>query len=460
MNARHVAWNILRDVDENDAYANLVTPAALRQARLSRSDAGFVTELVYGTLRMRGLYDAVIAAAAGRDTTDIEPAVLDVLRMGAHQWLELHTPAHAAVSETVNLARSAHLARTAGFVNAVMRRITERERDEWLDIVSHGAQNEGDRLAVRYSHPRWVVDELAEALTARGHGADIEDLLTADNTPAMVSLVDLAAARTSTSGGADVRPESWGDEIEPDVRSPFSLTLTSGDPGVIVKKSRGLVRVQDVGSQLAALALWDAREVLSNEAWLDVCAGPGGKAALLAALAERSGAHLVANEMSEHRAELVRQALAPFANSSVSVSDGRAYAVSPEKFDRVLVDAPCSGLGALRRRPEARWRRTPEDVIELVALQEQLLAAACHVVAPGGLLAYVTCTPSVSETTGVLDAVMSDRNDFTPVPVAPIIRRVTRGVISPSDSDNCVQLWPHLDGTDAMFISLFVRSAK
>ena len=460
MNARRVAWNILRDVDENDAYANLVTPAALREARLSRSDAGFVTELVYGTLRMSGLYDAVIAAAAGRSITDIEPAVLDVLRLGAHQWLELNTPAHAAVSETVNLARSAHLARTAGFVNAVMRRITERGRDEWLDVVSSGTRDENDRLAVRYSHPGWVVDELAEALTARGHGTDIEELLAADNTPATVSLVDLTTARSTQSPERGGHPESWGDQIEPDVRTPFSLAMMGGDPGVVVKQSRGLVRVQDVGSQLAALALWEAREVVADESWLDLCAGPGGKAALLAALAERSGVHLLANEMSEHRAQLVRQAVAPFPDTTVSVSDGRSYSVSPQRFDRVLVDAPCSGLGALRRRPEARWRRTPEDVVELVALQEQLLAAACHVVAPGGLLAYVTCTPSVAETTGVLESVMGGRSDFVPVPVAPIIRRITRGVISPNDDVDFVQLWPHTDGTDAMFISLFARSAK
>lgn len=460
MNARRVAWQILRDIDENNAYANLVTPAALREARLSRSDAGFVTELVYGTLRMRGLYDAVISAASGRSVTDIDPAVLDVLRLGAHQWLELNTPAHAAVSETVNLARSAHLARTAGFVNAVMRRITEQKRTDWLDRVSAGVMSESDRLAVRYSHPRWVVDELAEALSARGHGTDIEELLTADNTPATVSLVDLAAARAPTLPEGDVHPESWGDQVEPDERTPFSLALESGDPGVIVKKSRGLVRVQDVGSQLAALVLWDAREATADETWLDVCAGPGGKAALLSALAERSGAHVVANEMSEHRANLVRQAVLPFADTTVSVSDGRAYSSSEQRFDRVLVDAPCSGLGALRRRPEARWRRTPEDVTDLVVLQEQLLTAACHVVAPGGLLAYVTCTPSVSETTGVLDTVMKGRSDFVPVLVAPIIRRITGGVISPSDDHDFVQLWPHLDATDAMFISLFARSAK
>ena len=136
MNARRVAWDVLRDVHENDAYANLVTPAALREARLSRSDSGFVTELVYGTLRMQGLYDAVIAAAAGRDVVQIDEDVLDVLRLGAHQWLHLHTPAHAAVSETVNLAKSVRLGRSAGFVNAVMRRITERGIAEWIDRVA------------------------------------------------------------------------------------------------------------------------------------------------------------------------------------------------------------------------------------------------------------------------------------------------------------------------------------
>jgi 16S rRNA (cytosine967-C5)-methyltransferase len=164
--------------------------------------------------------------------------------------------------------------------------------------------------------------------------------------------------------------------------------------------------------------------------------------------------------MSEHRAKLVRQAVAPFSNVSVTVKDGRSYLASKSRFDRVLVDAPCSGLGALRRRPEARWRRTPEDVRELVHLQKQLLEAACHVVAPGGLVAYVTCTPSVAETTEVLNSVMTDRGDFAPVSVAPVIHAVTDGAVSVDDNRSHVQLWPHLNGTDAMFISIFQRSAK
>jgi len=418
---------------------------------------------------MRGLYDAIIGRAAGRSVDQIDGDVLDVLRLGAHQWLELLTPAHAAVSESVNLAKAAKLSRSAGFVNAVMRRITERERLEWIDTVAPDSLPTLERLAITYSHPAWIVDDLARALASRGRGGELEELLRADNTPATVSLVDLEAA-SGHSRSLGPGPLSAGDNLVADIlvadnlavddRTPFSLNLSGGDPGAIVKTSGGLIRVQDVGSQLAALALWSARAATPGEQWLDMCAGPGGKAALLAALAERSDAHLEANEMSEHRAKLVRQAVAPFSNVSVTVNDGRSYLASTSRFDRVLVDAPCSGLGALRRRPEARWRRTPEDVRELVRLQKQLLQAACHVVAPGGLLAYVTCTPSVAETTEVLNSVMTDRGDFAPVSVAPVIHAVTDGVVSVDDNGSHVQLWPHLNGTDAMFISIFLRSAK
>ncbi len=459
MNARGVAWRVLRDVHDNDAYANLITPVALREARLSRSDAGFVTELVYGTLRMQGLYDAVIESAANRDLDQIDSSVLDVLRLGSHQWIHLNTPAHAVVSESVNLARSVQLAKSAGFVNAVMRRITERDPDEWIERVAPESLSTTDRLAVQFSHPSWIVDDLSRALVERGHAGEIEALLSSNNDAATVSLVDLRIARDADARHS-AASESSDDALEVDERTPFSLNLLRGDPGAIVKQSGGQIRVQDVGSQLAALALWGAREATAGENWLDLCAGPGGKAALLAALAERSGAHLVANEVSEHRAKLVRQALAPFPDAHVTVNDGRSYVASAERFDRVLVDAPCSGLGALRRRPEARWRRTPADVADLVVLQQQLLEAACHVVAPGGLLAYVTCTPSIFETTDVLAHVMAGRNDYTPVSVAPIIRHVTHDAMTVSDDDPFVQLWPHINNTDAMFISIFERSAK
>jgi 16S rRNA (cytosine967-C5)-methyltransferase len=310
-------------VHEDDAYANLITPMALREARLSRSDAGFVTELVYGTLRMQGLYDALIAAAAGRAVGEIDEDVLDVLRLGAHQWLHLHTPAHAAVSETVNLAKSVRLGRSAGFVNAVMRRITERELAQWIERVAPPTLAPGDRLAITYSHPRWIVDDLMHALDERGRAGEIEALLGADNTAATVSLVDLRHARDAT-WQESTAGKSFGESLVEDERTPFSLNLLTGDPGEIVRQSGGQIRVQDVGSQLAALALWGARDAQAGEKWLDVCAGPGGKAALLAALAERSGAHLVANEMSQHRAKLVSQAVAPFSNVSVTVSDGRS----------------------------------------------------------------------------------------------------------------------------------------
>jgi 16S rRNA (cytosine967-C5)-methyltransferase len=197
--------------------------------------------------------------------------------------------------------------------------------------------------------------------------------------------------------------------------------------------------VQDEGSQLVALALAEAPLEGRDERWLDLCAGPGGKAALLAALAAGRGARLVANEPQPHRAELVRGSLAGADGvAEVTSHDGREGPWPPGSFDRVLVDAPCSGLGALRRRPEARWRKQPSDVVGLVPLQRALLERALDLVRPGGVVVYATCSPVVAETTGVVDAVLAARDDVAPDPV-------TR------------QLWPHEHGTDAMFWATLTR---
>lgn len=451
MNARVVAWRVLRLVNEDGAYANLVAPREIRKARLSRSDAGFATELIYGSLRLRGRYDAIIQVAARRALGNIDEPILDVLRLGAHQALELATPPHAAVNESVGLARSVGLSRASGLVNAVMRRITERSLGEWIESVGLDAKSEAERLSVVQSHPRWIVDELQRALAADGRPDDLETLLVVNNQPASVSLVDLRRLRED-------RPPALPDTV-PDGRTPLSATFTGGDPSVVVTSTDGLVRVQDVGSQIAALMVAEAPLIAGtpDTAWLDVCAGPGGKTALLAALAAARGAVVWANEPTPHRADLVRAAIGHATNVTVTAEDGRQLANARQRFSRVLVDAPCSGLGALRRRPESRWRKSAQDLPGLEALQRELLSAACDYVAPGGILAYVTCTPTLGETRDIVQRVMDGRSEFTQVAVAPIIREVAPGVVDVSDRRLSVQLWPHIHGTDAMFLSLFRR---
>lgn len=457
--ARAVALEALAAVRERDAYANLVLPALLRQRRLAGRDAGFATELTYGTLRWRGLLDAVIDACTDRPLDRIDPLVLDLLRLGGHQLLHMRVPSHAAVGETVTLARSGMKSSAAGFVNAVLRKISRRELSDWVAAVAPDATVDPlGHLSIACSHPRWMVEAMQDALVVHA-GVAVDDLtelaalLDADNVPPRVTLV-------ARPGLATV-DELIGRGGKPGRFSPYAVVLPGGDPGDIPAIAQGRAGVQDEGSQLTALALAAAAVDGRDERWLDLCAGPGGKAALLAALAvERKGV-LTAVEISGHRTGLVREALkAVGAGVEIRHADGREIGTSePGAYDRVLLDAPCSGLGALRRRPESRWRRTPSDLGELVVLQRQLLDSAMASVRVGGLVAYVTCSPHVSETRGQVDAWLADAVAGGPDGVRATLvdaRPLFPGVPDLGDGPT-VQLWPHRHGTDAMFLALLRR---
>jgi 16S rRNA (cytosine967-C5)-methyltransferase len=429
--ARLAAYDVLRAVREDDAYANLVLPQLLRERQIGGRDAAFVTELVGGTLRGQGTYDAVIDHLAGRRP---DPAVRDALRLGAHQVLAMRVPDHAAVASTVELVRERVGHKPAGFTNAVMRRIAERDLESWMDVLDASQ-------AVRFSHPAWIVVELARAL---GRPDELEALLAADNERPQVTLVARPGLSTVEElGGAPTL-------------SPLGVTLDSGDPGAIPAVREGRAGVQDAGSQLVALALTRAAVEGRDERWLDLCAGPGGKAALLAAVAGQRGAWLVANERLPHRAALVAQALR-VTGGEVVVGDGTRPAWPDASFDRVLVDAPCSGLGALRRRPESRWRRRHEDLEGLVPLQRALLASAIDSVRPGGVVLYATCSPVVEETAGVVRAVLAERSDVRLEDAAPLVPEAADAVSA--HLPEAVQLWPHRHGTDAMFLALLRREA-
>ncbi|GAA4190555.1 transcription antitermination factor NusB [Microbacterium oryzae] len=444
--ARQVAFVVLRAVTTSDAYANLLLPREIERAGIAGPDAALATELAYGTLRRLGTYDAIIRAAAGRELDTIDPPVLDALRLGAHQLLATRVAPHAAVNESVQLAREESGPRAGGFANAVLRRIGQDDVTTWIARVTEAARSDDERLSIETAHPVWIIRALRRALAAEGRDGELTDLLAADNAAPTVTMAALPGL------------------AEPDgERTPYSPTgfrLGGGDPEPAVRRSGGRVRVQDEGSQLVALALTRLTPVAPGERWLDLCAGPGGKTALLAAEALAGGAALDANEIAHARAGLVRRAIAPVPlEVEVHERDGRELASERAgAYDRILVDAPCTGLGALRRRPEARWRKQPSDVAELATIQAQLLDAALTALKPGGVVAYVTCSPHLAETAAIVREVVERRGDeVEELDARAALQAVALTPLdlpAPADGSGHAQLWPHRHGTDAMFLAL------
>ncbi|WP_346146988.1 RsmB/NOP family class I SAM-dependent RNA methyltransferase [Nonomuraea recticatena] len=452
--ARNAAYDLLRAVDERDAYANLLMPRLLRERGLAGRDAALATELAYGTLRGLGTYDSIIAMCGDREP---DPAVLDALRLGAHQLLKMRVPPHAAVGTTVDLVRLRIGTGASRFANAVLRKIASRSLEEWIPIVAPSEDTDPvGHLAVAYSHPRWIVSAFRDALG--GDPKETSELLAADNARPMVTLV--------VRPGRSSMEELEDSGAEPGRYSPYAAYLPEGDPGRVLAVAETRAAVQDEASQLVALALTRVPVEGPDELWLDMCAGPGGKAGLLDAIATHGdlagldardpaafpgGARLLAADAQYHRARLVWQTTR---QAAVVTADGTEPPWRPGVFDRVMLDAPCTGLGALRRRPEARWRRDPASVAELGALQRRLLAAALDALRPGGVVAYVTCSPHLAETQVVVADALKRRNDAEQLDARAFLPEVEGLGDGPH-----AQFWPHRHGTDAMFIALLRKTA-
>jgi 16S rRNA (cytosine967-C5)-methyltransferase len=497
--ARRAAHDVLTAVSTRDAYANLLLSRSLRDSGLTGPDAALATELVYGTLRHRGSYDAIIGLCADRGLDQIDPAVLDALRMGTHQLLGMRIKPHAAVATTVDLAVAVAGRRPAGFVNAVLRRIAPRDLESWLAIAAPDwALDPVGHLAVTRSHPSWIITALAEAL-----GEDIDGpleqtqaALAADDTRPIVHLAAVPGrASQAELVGAGGAAAAW---------SPYGAYLSHGDPGRIPAVAEGRAGVQDEASQLAALALVRAARTTTGhpsgnpqsweratadgptamlpsagpstpglagpgpaggghdpgerpQRWLDLCAGPGGKTRLLAGLAAEQGAKLLASDVHHHRAKLAARAIGGMGGTGVVTADGLAPPWRPESFDLVLADVPCSGLGSLRRRPEARWRRTEQDVAVLGELQRGLLAAAIAATRPGGVIGYLTCSPHLAETIAVVDDVLAAHDEVVALDAPALLAEVPDLRCRPP-GDRYAQFWPHRHGTDAIFVAILRKS--
>lgn len=419
---RLLAFEVLAEVGLQGAYSNLILPKALSESILEANDRAFATELVYGTLRMQGRHDHFISAASDRSLEQIDPKALIVLRLGTHQLKQMRVPSHAAIYESVELAKKVVGRSTASFVNAILRKIDSLDFEQLVKPTQEYA-----RLALEYSHPEWIVSSYFDSLK---NSNDVISILQANNNPAKPTLIAWPGLATQ------------GELLEAGALAIASSSVAAtfdGNPGDIAAIRERRAGVQDLGSQLVVEKFYD--EFKPNLRWLDLCAGPGGKAAYLSALLKRDGGSLLANEISNERAKLVSQVMH---HGEVNVSDGRSMPDELGKFDRILLDAPCTGIGALRRRPEVRWRRSLQDLKNLTQLQSELLESATRLLSPGGIIAYVTCSSHQAETKFQIRSFLKQHSNFTRIKVQD----------ERADIDGDLQLWPHRDGTDAMFLSV------
>ena len=381
--ARLTAYELVNQVNRQGAYANLRLPELLAKSKMTQADKAFTTELAYGSLRMQGQHDYIAAKYLDRPFSEVDEKIQDLLRIGIHQITQMRVASHAAVSETVEVAKLVAGESKASYVNAILRKVSEANND----LAELSDKPVLERLVIQYSHPEWIISAFYDQLQ---DWQKVEELLQANNLP-----------------------------VKPDVISwPGKSSIAE----------------------------------LSGLSWLDMCAGPGGKAAYLfhSLTSSDPTATFLANEPIPHRAELVKRVVNNQQVVSFDATDATNFS---QRFDRILVDAPCTGLGALRRRPEARWRRTIKDLKELVLLQRQLLSSAYELLKPGGVIAYVTCSPHLAETKGQVLDFLSTYPDMQLLPMQSLPLAHNRGVLP----DGTVQLWTHRDQSDAMFMALLKK---
>lgn len=430
---RLLVYDILREVNRSDGYSNLLLPQALTATNFEQRDKGFATELLYGTLRMQGRHDYIASQVSDRPWSEVDDGIVDVVRLGAHQLFEMRVPSHAAVSATVELARKVIGESKASFVNALLRKMSAKSLEEWLEPAQQ-IKDPVERLAIIYSHPEWIVSAYFDLLRDFD---EVEALLAANNVPATPTIAwwpgRSNAAEFIELGATATRYSTHGFKFE-------------GTPASLEAVRHRRAGIQDEGSQLVAEIF--AKVVADTDDWLDLCAGPGGKAALLSALAKESGKKFSANEVSQVRAKLVEQVIG---GARILVSDGREISSMGEEFGAILADVPCTGLGALRRRPEVRWRRTVADLRELTQLQRELAEGAISVLKDGGFFGYATCSPHLAETSIAVSDILRKHPELEIVDLQPYLPSHLEGALR----DKSLSLWTHRHETDAMYLTVF-----
>lgn len=436
--ARETAVRILYEVHENGAYANVALARALRQAELSEQDRRFVTELVYGAVKAGGTLDWILRRYVSRPVRKIQPLVREILRLGLYQIFYLDkVPASAACNTSVDLAKGMGMKGLSGFVNAVLRTaVREPEKAAFPTGKGHATEN----LALRSQHPEWLVRHWVRTF---GFEA-AEKLCRFDNEQPVLSVRTntLCTDRQSLlreleRAGAEAEPSQWAPE--------GVIVHRHGALDSLAPLQEGHCQVQDESSMLVAHVVGPQ----PGEFIIDCCAAPGGKTTHMAALMHDEG-RILAGDIYEHKLQRIEENAERLGIHIIETEqiDAREIGEQYEAMaDRVLVDAPCSGLGVLRRKPDARWRKTAEEVKALPALQLAILESAARAVKPGGVLVYSTCTIELAENQGVVSRFLEQHREFELTTTGRYLPLPTKHAES-----RMVQLLPHIDGTDGFFI--------
>ncbi|MGH2630213.1 MAG: 16S rRNA (cytosine(967)-C(5))-methyltransferase RsmB [Actinomycetota bacterium] len=422
--ARSVALEAIRRVTDEGAYSTIVIPGALRRSRLDERDRAFATELAYGTIRHLTSIDRALDRAASRPVSRMTPSARTILRLGTYQLLFTAVAPHAAVGETVGLARD----RERGFVNAVLRRIA-------TDPPPRPSGAGVDDVSLRTGMAAWAVRELDRLLPVE----EVEPAAAAFASPAALCV------RTNTSA---VELDRFREALLEADREPRAASLDAtcflldgGDPSALPGYAEGWFAVQDQASAFVVRAL-DPRP---GDTVLDACAAPGGKTSFVASLVGDRGVTVGADVHPGRARAIVKGATRLGLHPLVVVQDATAPALRGP-FDRILVDAPCSGLGSSRRRPELLWRNRKDQLSRLAKTQVEIVSALTDLLRPGGRLVYSVCTFPRAETDAAADAILRHRPDLEPADIA-----------GPEGRSPRVRLWPHRHGSDGMFVATFAR---
>ena len=434
---RLLVFDVMTEVNHRDGYSNLLLPKALENSAFDQRDKAFATELLYGTLRMQGRHDYILSQVSDRPWKEVDTGIVDVTRLGLQQIFEMRVPMHAAVSESVELARKVLGESKASFVNALLRKVSAKSLQEWLEPAM-AIDDDVLRLSIIYSHPEWIVSAYFDLLK---NFTEVEELLIVNNAPTKPTFVTWPGRSTPSEFS------EFAAQLTP--YSPYGFTADA-TPGSLEAVRHRRAGVQDEGSQLVALVF--ARAAADKRSWLDLCAGPGGKAALLSAIAQEEGHSFVANEISEARAELVKRVVG---GATVWVGDAREVASREQAFDAILADVPCTGLGALRRRPEVRWRRSVSDLRSLIQLQSEISDAAISVLSVGGVFGYATCSPHMAETSVAVADILRRNPGLEQIDVTPFLPAGLKDAVR----QGSMALWTQRHNTDSMFLALFRKKA-
>ena len=445
VDAREIALKILNEVENNGAYANIALAKEINrqtlQGQLSDQDRRFITELIYGTVKTGATLDWMLSCYLSRPLAKVAPIIRNILRLGMYQLFYLEkVPASAACNQAVELTKKYGHAGTVKFVNGVLRNAA---RSPEKIVYPNRDQQPVKYLALRYFHPEWLIERWVKRLGA----AACEELCQTNNTVPPLSVrtntikIDRDSLLLRLAGeGVVCQASNWTPEGIVCYEHPSFATLTS--------LQEGLFQVQDESSMLVAHIL----DPQPGEFIIDACGAPGGKTTHIAALMNNTG-QILSIDIYEHKLALTRENAERLALTNIetkaldAVNLGTMY---PLEADRVLVDAPCSGLGVLRRKPDARWRKSEEMLKDLPKLQAAILASAAQCVKPGGVLVYSTCTTEPGENQDIVNAFLQANPAF-------LLETTGQYLPAAKRSEPMIQLWPHTDGVDGFFIARMIR---